>query len=220
MPLLTFHSLVRSTVCGGSCLCLLAGPPATSSAQSRHDARASAVVAGGIAQLPDALSSQCGTRINGAGSDAEPEIGAGFLFRPLRWMVILADTRLATGFMFPRACLLIAPPVDTNVSRTGTSFATSTLRVGVETPLGKTALLRLSGGSGFVWGAPRLPLTVLTAGWSTRGNGKRFFAEMERAQTRLRGTETHNVATPSFTQPIVLRPVVYTVRVGLEVPLR
>jgi hypothetical protein len=96
---------------------------ATSSAQSPDDARATAVLAGGIMHLPDALGTQCGT-----------------------------------------------------------------------------------GGA--------------NAGWSTRGDGKRFFAEMERAQTRLHANERHNLATPSFTQPIVLHPVVYTVRAGIEIPFR
>jgi hypothetical protein len=216
MPHVTLQRLARSTVVGGSLWGALVVSPATSSAQSPDDARATAALAGGIMHLPDALGTQCGS----GGANAGPEVGAGVLFRPMRWMVILADTRLATRFPSATGCLLILRPVDTTVSRSVSSFASSTLRLGVETPLGKAALLRLAAGTGFVWGAPSLPLTVLTAGWSTRGDGKRFFAEMERAQTRLHANERHNLATPSFTQPIVLRPVVYAVRAGIEIPFR
>src|SRR5262245_28518121 len=224
MSRMTLMGFARPSVIGGILLCAIIVLPGKSSAQRPRDARASLVFAGGVAQLPDALSRQCGTAINGAGADSGPEVGAGFFFRPLRWMVVLADTRMATRFPIPTGCYLVGPPVDTNFSRQVSLFATSTLRVGVEAPLGETSLgaplVRLSVGSGFVWGSPLLPLTVLNAGWSTRGEGKRFFAEIERAQTRLRATEVHNFPTPGFTQPIVLHPVVYTVRAGIEIPLR
>jgi hypothetical protein len=221
MPEKSLTRFACPTVVDAILLCTLVVSPSKSSAQLSRDARVNLVLAGGIARLPDALSRQCGTAINSAGTDSGPEIGAGFLFRPLRWMVVLADTRMATRFPFPSGCYVIGPPVDTNFSRQVGLFATSTLRVGVETPLAPGApLVRLTAGSGLVLGAPLLPLTVLTAGLSSGGEGKRFLVEIERAQTRLRATETYNFATPSFTQPIVLHPVVHTVRAGVEIPLR
>jgi len=215
MPTIALPFVARATFVAGILLCALGISPAKASAQFVRDARASVVFAGGIAQLPDALSTQCGSKINGGGGPG-PEAGGGFLYRPWRWMVILADTRVAAPLA--SGCYLVLPAVDTSYSRAASTFATSTLRVGVETPRG-APLVRLAIGSGVVWGSPTLPLTVLTAGWSTRGPGKRFFAEIERAQTRLRATEAHNFP-PSFTQQIVVHPVVYTVRAGVEIPLR
>jgi len=218
MPHILFARFARLAVVVAILLCALVSP-ATSWAQLRRDARANLVFGGGIARLPDAFSKQCGTTRNGGGVSSGPEVGAGFLFRPLRWIVVLADTRVATELPIPSGCYLTLPGIDTTYTRQGSPFATSTLRVGVETPRG-APLVRLTIGSGVVWGGPALPLTVLTAGWSTRGPGKRFFADIERAQTRLHATERHNFPTPGFSQPIVLRPVVHTVRAGFEIPLR
>jgi hypothetical protein len=217
MPKPALQRLVHASAVG-VVLCALVLSPSRSPAQGSRDARASVVLAGGIAQLPDAFSKQCGTAGNGAGTDGGLEAGAGLLFR-LRWLVVLADSRLATELPIPSGCYLALPAVDTSYSRRGSPFVTSTVRVGVETPRG-APLVRLAVGSGVVWGGPPLPLAVFTAGWSTRGPGKRFFADFERAQTRLSATEAHNFPAPSFTQPIVLRPVVHTVRAGIEIPLR
>ena len=229
MPHTSLPRFARWSLVAGIHLCALVVLPGTSSAQAARDA---VVFAGGIAHLPDAVSRQCGTKENGGSADDGLDAGAGLLFRLTGWIVVLADTRVAARFPNPRGCGLdqsiahvqVLVPVDTNFSRTGSPFATSTLRVGVETPPG-VPLVRVTVGPGLVWGGPLLPLTVLTAGWSTRGQGNRFFADFERAQIRLRATEVNYnsfTVTPSWppTRSIVLHPVVHTVRLGIEVPLR
>jgi len=217
----------RPSVLGGILLCAITVLPSKSSAQAYRDA---IVFGGGIAQLPDAVSRQCGTAGNGAGAVGGVDAAAGLFIRQHRWMIIL-DTRVATN-PFPGGCgfdrsiaqIQQLPRVDTSFSRKGSPFATSTLRVGVETPP-RFPLVRLTVGPGIVWGAPPLPLVVWTAGWSTRGEGNRFFADFERAQTRLRATEVdYHSSRVTLSGPparsIVLHPAVHTVRVGIEVPMR
>jgi hypothetical protein len=144
------------------------------------------------------------------------------LFRVRRWMVIHADTRVA--HQLPFGCYLVGVPVDTSFAQGlhHDPFATSTLRGGVETPPG-LPLFRATAGVGVAWGSQPLPLGVLAIAWSTRGEGMRFLIEGERAQTRVRAQEVHhNWAThePDVARSIVLYPVVHTLRIGFEWPLR
>jgi hypothetical protein len=58
-------------------------------------------------------------------------------------------------------------------------------------------------------------MVVLSLGWSATGPGTRFFAEVERSQTRARARETR----PGSSRSIVLYPAIHTVRLGAEMPI-
>jgi hypothetical protein len=199
---------------------LLCAAPRVSAAQTSREANFGIVFTGGIAALPDGLSSQCGSHVNGGGGGG-PEGGAALLLRLRRWIVLQMDTRVVKQLEF--GCYLVGVPVDTAYPATfrRDPLATTTARLGIETPAG-FPLLRASVGAGVAWGGQPLPLGVLAIAWSTRGPRARFLIEAERAQTRVRAEERHHDFTNSavdLSRSIVLRPVYHTVRIGVELPL-
>ena len=185
-------------------------------AQSPGAHRAGIALTAGIAGLPDALSTQCGSKINGDGAFG-PEIGVAALVRPRRWLVVQADTRVATELP-DFGCTLVLPSVDTtyaeNVARD--PLVTSTIRVGLE-PATDFGLFRVTAGTGVSWGALRLPVAVFSIGWSTQGRRAQFLIEAEWMKTWVDALEVHHQA--NFTIPIRVSPTSHTGRIGVEFPL-
>jgi hypothetical protein len=211
------YNLLRTAV-----LCTLSVLPAGLVAQQASEAHVSIVIAGGLTALPDALSTQCGSSVNGGGGGGL-EGAVALLVRVRRWIVIQADTRMSDALAL-FGCEAVGVPVDTSYAAglRHDLFATSTLRAGLETPPG-LPLFRMTAGLGVAWGSQSLPLAVMAIGWSTRGQRARFLIEGERAQTRVRAEEVHRswaAQQPGVTRPIVLYPAVHTFRMGVELPLR
>jgi hypothetical protein len=187
-------------------------------AQEARDPRVGLALLGGVASVPDALGAQCGR--NGGGSGGGVEGSAAVVVRPWRWMIVQGDTRVAQQLV-PNGCTLVLFAVDTSYEASGRRepFATSTLRLGVETPRGMP-LVRATAGIGRVWGSPTLPVAMLGVAAGTRGRRLRFLVEAERLQTRVPAEEVLNDFPQSERRrPIVVRPVWHSVRLGVEVPL-
>jgi hypothetical protein len=184
----------------------------------RADARATEVgIAVGGSAMPDAISAQCGSRINGDGAPGG-EVGLSVLHRVGGHVALQADTRFTTPLM--GGCYLVLPAVDTSYaeSLSRSPLTTSTVRVAAETPP-SLPLFRLTAGAGVAWGSPRLPLGVVALAWSTRGEHRRFFVEFERMQTRVHAEERHHLPPAGqqpFTRGIVLYPVEHTLRLGFS----
>jgi hypothetical protein len=180
-------------------------------AQQVTSADRATVFAVGMAALPDALTSQCGNSFNGGGS-LGVELGGSYVRRMKRPLVMHVDTRLVTMMSF--GCGAVGVPVDTSYAVTArhNPLLTSAVRLGWEN---SSSGLRASAGVGVAWGKQPLPMAVLSLGWSATGPGTRFFAELERAQTRVRALET----TRSSSRSIVLYPAYHTVRFGAEMPI-
>ena len=121
-------------------------------------------------------------------------------------------------------CFVVSFPADTafaaNLLRD--LLAPSALRAGLETPPG-LPLFRLTAGVGVAWGSPRLPLDVTAIGWSTRSQRIRFLIDVARARTRVGAEEIrHDCVThgPDVARSIRPYPVIHTLRMGVELPLR
>ncbi len=177
-------------------------------------------VAVGAAGMPDALSTQCGSRENGDGA-AGVEVGASLLRRLGYSIALQVDTRFIAQPLMS-GCYAVLPAVDTayGASLRRDPLATSTIRLAVETPR-SMPLFRLSSGYGLAWGEPTLSLHMIALAWSTRGEHKRFFVEFERLQTQVDAEERHNMppaGQQAFRRPIVTYPVGHTLRFGLAWP--
>jgi len=210
--------VTRNRVLPWVLLSVLCAAPGVSRAQPR-DRNLGIVLTGGVSSLPDGLSSQCGSAVNGGGGGG-PEGSAALLLRLRHWITVQLDTRVVMQLSF--GCYLVGVPVDTVYPPTfrRDPLVTSTVRVGVETPSG-LPLFRVSAGAGVVWGGQPLPVGVFALGWSTRGPRLRFLIEAERAYTRLRAQEVHHdflYSQADVSRPIVLHPGYHTVRSGVELP--
>jgi len=97
---------------------------------------------------------------------------------------------------------------------------------GFETPSELApVIVRGTVGVGMIWNHHPAPIGALTLGVSSRGPGRRFYAELERDVTRVRENEflfrsDTLSATPVGTVNQVAHPVWTTLRLGLELPLR
>ncbi len=193
---------------------LVAAAPAIGAQQTLRTIEVGA--AAGLAFLPHAMSGQCGS---GSGGDGGVELGAAALVRLGHGVVVQGDTRLIRHMDFATGCKPIIPPVDTTFSLAlnRDMLATSTLRVGLETPR-SWPLFRATAGAGALWGARTLPVGVLGLAWSTRGEHRRFFAELERLQTRDDATELRHAFAnggQESVRAIVVHPVAHLLRFGV-----
>lgn len=189
-------------------------------AQQPSDPRVAVMLSGGLASLSDAVGAQCGNRGNGGGGGG-PEFGLAVLSRIHRWLAVEADTRALKQLSV--GCYAVGFQVDTTYARDlrRDPAASSTIRVALETPPG-VPLFRATLGGGVIWGVRPIPLGVFSAAWSTRGQGTRFFAEVERQQIRVHAVERHHgwaSQTPDVNVPIVIYPTSHTVRLGFEIPV-
>ena len=122
-------------------------------AQEALDRRVGLALSAGVATIPGALGAQCGR--NGGGGGMGVEASGAVVVRPWRWVVAQADAR-AVPRLVGGDCTLVLYAVDTSYAPSDRRdpLATSTLRVGVETPQGMP-LVRATAGIGMVWGSPR-----------------------------------------------------------------
>lgn len=190
----------------------------TAGAQEVQVPRVGLVLSGGGVTIPDALGAQCGR--NGGGNAAGLEVSGAVVVRPWRWVVLQADARAAAGLPLT-GCNAVLFSFDTSYASIGQRepLATSTFRVGVETPR-TLPLLRMTAGIGRVWGSPALPLTVFGLATGTRGRRMRVVLELEQMRARVDAEEvTNDFETVERRRPIVVRPVWYSVRFGVEIPL-
>ena len=187
-------------------------------AQDARDPRVGLALSGGVATIPGAFGAQCGR--NGGGGGVGVEASGAVVARPWRWVIAQADAR-AVPRLVGGDCTLVLYSIDTAyaVSDRRNPLATSTLRVGVETPQGMP-LVRATAGIGRVWGSPTLPVTIFGIAVGTRGRHVRFVVEAERFRTRVHAEEVLNdFQQPGRRRPIAVHPVWHSVRFGVEVPL-
>jgi hypothetical protein len=196
---------------------VIARPTSSQAQTTANDRMGLAITAGGSA-LPDALSTQCGSRVNGGGTGGL-EISAAAVVRKHRWLVLQADSRAVVQLM--GGCYLVLPAVDTAYSAdlVHHPFITSTMRIGLETPP-NLPMFRATAGAGIVWGGHALPVQVLAVGAGSRGKRERFLIEVERTQTRVHADEEYH-SGPRIGErvPIVMYPSWISVRLGVELPL-
>jgi hypothetical protein len=187
--------------------------------------------------LPDEFVTRCGF-----GSDPTPSLGAGLglLFRPGRWLVAGADTRLSISPVGLGCKLTIPAPVRIgpneyeNYSPKGypngapaDPLVRSALHIGVETPPG-SPLLRATVGIGVTWASDRTPFGTVAIGGGSRGRGARFYWGLETSVCRVNVTETHtrfrsdsNTMTPLPSRIVsyVDHPRWTMLHLGMEFPL-
>jgi hypothetical protein len=194
-------------------------------------------LAADVGGVPDELSSRCGN-----GSGAAPMLGGGFslLYHARSWLVLSTDTRFGTAFNY--GCKLTIPgdvqvgpnqwasPVYRDLRSVPMApLLRSALHVGVETPKG-APLLRVTGGSGWIWAGRPVPFATATVGLGSRGNVVRFYTEFEMSAARVRVNETQtffhldsanpptHVIDSQRTTPVVLHPQWGALHIGVEVP--
>ena len=186
-------------------------------AQEVRDPRVGLALSGGVATIPGALAGQCGQ--NGGGGGEGVEASGAIVLRPWRWVVAQVDAR-AVPRLVGGDCTAMLFRIDTSYAARDRRdpLATSTVRLGVETPQGMP-LVRATAGIGLVWGSPALPVTMFGIAVGTRGRRVRFVAEVERLRTRVHAEEVLNDFQPGRRRPIDVYPVWHSVRLGVEVPL-
>lgn len=169
----------------------------------------------GVRGYSDALSTQCGAKVNGSGTIG-PDGALGFLMRVRRYIVVQADASI--GHPLSSGCFLVLPNTDTSYDArfSRDPFSTSAVRIGAETPA-SMPLLRFTAGVGALWGRPTTPYGVLGAAFSTRGR-KRFLMEAERLQLRMHADEVHHAVAGGqpYSKSLTLYPASFTIRIGME----
>ena len=192
------------------------------------------------AAVPDPFSTRCG-RGKGSGLGWGP--GGALIVRPRPWLVFQADARVVMSTWDVFGCYADLPfvRVDSNTyeSRPGADFpsgtpgypfATTALRIGLETPPGEPLLplLRAMIGGGVAWGTRPAPIGSATFGLGTRGKGKRFYMELELNTTRVNASERRTrtrfdpagpVDLGTSVVPIVIHGRGGALRAGIEMPL-
>ncbi len=163
--------------------------------------------------VPDAIGSKCGR--NGGGKSAALEGSAGVVLRAWRLLVLQADARAASAV--GTGCDLVLFEVDTSYASSGGGWplASSTIRIGVETPASQP-LVRLTAGLGRMLGANGQNFAVIGGALGTRGRNHLLF-EADFMHATIPATEVHESTT---SRAITVRPNWMSFRLGMEWGLR
>lgn len=186
--------------------------------------------------FPDAFSTRCGTtNSGGAGFGA----GVGVINRLRHRLIVEGEVR---GSIMPNVFGCDLPlrlvQVDSNVyeTRPGFTYPAGTpslpllrtlMRFGIEGP-DDGPLFHATVGAGVVWSDHPAPLGAIAIGVGSRGPGARFYAELERDVSRVRGTEARQrfredstASTPLGIAEFrrALYPSWTTLHLGFEFPL-
>jgi hypothetical protein len=189
--------------------------PTTARGQSAPDARSGFSLGAGVTTVNSPMHLSCG------GGDGGLEANAGLVLRPRGIWIVEADVRSAAIVSADCASLRVLRPVDTTYSAPlHDPYLTSTLRVGVETPV-RLPLIRLSAGAGVYLAGRRSPFATFDAIWSTRGKRARLFVAAEQTIRRASALErTFDLPTAKVvrTRDLPVNALTNSYRVGLEFP--
>jgi hypothetical protein len=184
--------------------------------------------------VPDAFSSKCGDRSGGSmGWGANVSLVA----RPRGVLVVRGDAHVMANAL-DTGCAGTGHEAPIGGGRTAEwdawryvghvpedRFATTTLRIGMETPPGAPLVRLLIGGGAVLSGRGALPLGVASLGTGTRG-ARRLFVEWEYAVSTVMSELPRDIfvagaAVPVAADTLRLRvwPRWSTLRAGVELPL-